>query len=297
MYSSRHESIAVESVAGPVLVTSPDVVSIRGVRLPVAELVDQRFFEPGKAEELHRQLLAASPFPHLVLPNVFNPRLLELVIEEFDLLPPSAWADIKSSYENTRRSVLGAKLGPASQLYFDIVNSGWYTEWLSTVIGVPYLLPDPKLFGGGLHESRVGATFAVHRDFTYHRHIGLRNEMVMITYLNKNWQAEWGSALELWDADRKGCVTRVQPEFGHTLIMPHGPASYHGHPHPMHTPDGRPRRSIAAYFYTSPDAGKRDGDQSMSIFLSPRKVDQAKTFVRMLMPPVVWSAVRKLKSR
>ena len=63
----------------------------------------------------------------------------------------------------------------------------------------PYLLPDPKLFGGGLHESRTGATFAVHRDFNRHRHLGLKNEMVFITYLNKGWDPDWGSGLELWD--------------------------------------------------------------------------------------------------
>ena len=113
-----------------------------------------------------------------------------------------------------RRSVLGARLGPASQLYFDVVNSGWFTEWVSSVTAVPYLLPDPKLFGGGLHESRPGATFAVHRDFNLHRHLGLKNEMVFITYLNKGWQREWGASLELWDAERKQPVTSVLPEFG-----------------------------------------------------------------------------------
>lgn len=294
MHLSRDEAVAIETAASP-RVESAAIV-IRGVRLPMAELLDQQFFEPGRAEGLHQQLLAAAPFPHLVLEGIFNPRLLELVAEEFEL-PGTEWAQIKSSYENTRRTVLGSKLGPASQLYFDIVNSGWFTQWLSVVIGVPYLLPDPKLFGGGLHESRPGATFAVHRDFTYHRHIGLRNEMVMITYLNKGWEAEWGSALELWDAQRKGCVARVQPEFGHTLIMPHGPTSYHGHPHPMQTPDGRPRRSIACYLYSSPASDLREGAESMSIFLHPRRVDRAKSFLRSFVPPVLWAAARKLRGR
>lgn len=275
----------------------PDVVSIRGVRLPLAELVDQSLFDPARQATLQEQLQQALPFPHLVLEGIFNPRLLELVIEEFDTLSGGGWTDIKSSYESTRRSTLGTRLGPASQLYFDIVNSGWFTEWLSSVTGVPYLLPDPKLFGGGLHESQPGASFAVHRDFTYHRHVGLRNQMVMITYLNKGWQPEWGSALELWDKNRKACVTRVQPEFGHTLIMPHGPASYHGHPTPMQTPDGRPRRSIAAYFYTSPSIDTVSGDETASIFMNPRRSDQIKTFVRNLTPPVIWSTVRKLTGR
>lgn len=289
--------MAIQSVAGRTFLQEPDIVSIRGVRLPLAELVDHSLFQPARQAALHQQLQQALPFPHLVLEGIFNPRLLELVIEEFDTLSAAGWTDVKSSYESTRRSTLGTRLGPASQLYFDIVNSGWYTEWLSAVIGVPYLLPDPKLFGGGLHESKPGASFAVHRDFTYHRHVGLRNQMVMITYLNKGWQPEWGSSLELWDQDRKACVTRVQPEFGHTLIMPHGPTSYHGHPTPMQTPDGRSRRSVAAYFYTSPNVGKPGDDESASIFMNPRRTDQIKTFMRSLTPPVIWTAVRKFAQR
>jgi hypothetical protein len=274
-----------------------DFISIRGVRLPRGELVDPGLFAPGQRERLRDQLVSTTPFPHLVLENIFHPALLELVAEEFDMLPATFWAEVKTHYESTRRSPLGARLGPAAQLYFDIVNSGWFTEWLSSITGVPYLLPDPKLCGGGLHESRTGATFAVHRDFNRHRHLGLRNEMVLITYLNKGWDPEWGSGLELWDKQRGRCVTTVQPEFGRTILLPHGPASYHGHTKPLQAPDGRPRRSVAAYYYTSPLAGKQHGDESASVFMKTHHVDKAKTFARMLTPPVVWLLARKLTGR
>ena len=272
-------------------------LSVRGVRLEIAELVDRSLFTPEKIESLRARLLDGKPFPHLVVEGIFNPRLLELVLEEFDDLPGASWADIKSRYESTRRSVLGARLGPASQLYFDILNSGWFTEWLSGITGTPYLLPDPKLFGGGLHESRTGATFAVHRDFDRHRHNGLKNEMVVITYLNKGWQPEWGSALELWDKAQDRCVTTVQPEFGHTIILPHGKSSFHGHTVPLATPDGRPRRSVAAYFYTSPVAGKQSGDESASLFMHTHRVDRIKAVARGLTPPLAWTLVKKLTGR
>ncbi|RYF69330.1 MAG: 2OG-Fe(II) oxygenase [Comamonadaceae bacterium] len=275
----------------------PDAVIIRGVRLLLDELVDLRFFEADRRQALRESLQAGKPFPHLVVEGLFNPRLLDLVAEEFEVLPGTEWSDVKSHYESTRRSVLGARLGPASQLYFDVVNSGWFTEWVSSVTAVPYLLPDPKLFGGGLHESRPGATFAVHRDFNLHRHLGLKNEMVFITYLNKGWQREWGASLELWDAERKQAVTSVLPEFGHSILLPHSQVSYHGHPDPMQTPDGRPRRSVAAYYYTSPDAGKMREDQVSSVFLKIRRFDKIKRVAQMVAPPVLWSAARKIAKR
>ncbi|MGJ7508217.1 2OG-Fe(II) oxygenase [Variovorax sp. GT1P44] len=295
--SSVHErTLAVDS-AKAAFRTPPDYLSIRGVRLPVDELVDQSLFVPEHRQRLRHRLLDASPFPHLVLDGIFNPDLLDLVAEEFDMVPESAWAEIRSKYECTRRSVLGVALGPAQQVYFDIVNSGWFTEWLSSLTDVAYLLPDPKLFGGGLHESRNGASFAVHRDFNHHRHLGLKNEMVFITYLNKGWDPEWGSALELWDKKANHIVSTVQPEFGRTILLPHGQKSYHGHTKVLQTPDGRPRRSVAAYYYTSPLAGKLHGDESASVFMRPARVDKVKTFARMIVPPVVWALGRKITGR
>ena len=274
---------------------SADFVSIRGVRLLMDQLVDASFLTPEATARLHERLMAATPFPHLVVEGLFNPALLELVREEFDNRPAEGWKDVTSSYESTRRSELGAALGPASQIYFDLINSGWFTRWLSAVTGTPYLLGDPQRFGGGLHESRVGGAFAIHRDFNYHPHVGLKNEMVCITYLNHGWQDAWGGVLELWDAKDGQCQARVRPEFGHTLILPHGPASFHGHPGPLCPPEGVQRRSVAAYFYTSPKAGRQDPEEAVSIFMHTRRADRAKKALRLMTPPLVWRALKKFK--
>ena len=274
-----------------------DFVSIRGVRLLMDQLVDASFFTPEATQRLREQLFAATPFPHLVIEGLFNPALLELVREEFDGHAAEAWKDVKSGYESTRRSQLGAALGPASQIYFNILESGWFTRWLSEVTATPYLLTDPQRFGGGLHESQVGGAFAIHRDFNYHPHVGLKNEMVCITYLNHDWQDAWGGVLELWNAKDGQCQARVRPEFGHTLILPHGPASFHGHPGPLCPPEGVQRRSVAAYFYTSPKAGQQDPEEAVSIFMHTRRADRLKKAVRLMTPPVIWRAVKRLKRR
>ncbi|MFD1873221.1 2OG-Fe(II) oxygenase [Hymenobacter bucti] len=270
-----------------------DCVTIRGTSLCLDELVDLSFFTPEARQRLRAQLSAAVPFPHLVVEGLFNPDLLNLVLEEFDTHRAAGWQDVQSSYERTRRSVPGAAIGPASQLYFDLVNSGWFTTWLSDVSGAPHLIPDPLRHGGGLHESRTGGSFAIHRDFDRHPKTGLKNEMVFITYLNRGWQPEWGSALELWDAKEGRCVTTVQPEFGRTLLMPHGPASFHGHPTPLKAADDRPRRSVAAYFYTGTPLLEQDLDRAISVFIAPRRIHSAKATLRRWMPPILWSLMKK----
>jgi hypothetical protein len=277
-----------------VRVLRPDSVTIRGTNLALDELVDQAFFTTDARQRLRAQLIGAAPFPHLVVDGLFNPALLNLVLEEFDTHRADGWYDVQSSYERTRRSVLGASLGPASQLYFDLVNSGWFTLWLSDVTGKPYLIPDPLRHGGGLHESRTGGSFAVHRDFDRHPKTGLKNEMVFITYLNRDWQPEWGSALELWDAKEGQCVTTVQPEFGRTLLMPHSAKSFHGHPMPLKAVDDRPRRSITAYFYSGTPVPEQDLNRSISIFIQPRRIDAAKAALRLWTPPILWNLAKKI---
>jgi len=81
---------------------------------------------------------------------------------------------------------------------------------------------------------------------------------VFITYLNKNWRSEYGGALELWDTDEDKFAGEVVPELA-ARFSTITPESLHGHPEPISEPNGRPRRSAAAYFYSN---GRPDGDGS-----------------------------------
>ncbi len=272
-----------------------DSVRIHGVDLPLDQLVDPKLFAAPARAACKEKLLRARPFPHLVLEGVFNPALLDLVRKEFDAVAETNWDSHRDPGQNTYRSPISVKLPPASQLYFDVTNSGWFTEWISSITDVPYLLTDPKLFSGGLHESRTGGYFAVHRDFDYHRILGLRNEMVFITYLNKDWRPEWNGALELWGGERERCEVSIQPEFGRSVLMLHGRASYHGHPTPLSIPEGQTRRSVATYYYTSPFGGGPSEHETGSTYLSPNRLNKLMAVAKMLTPPLLWSAARRLK--
>ncbi|HEX3140811.1 MAG TPA: 2OG-Fe(II) oxygenase, partial [Rhizobacter sp.] len=202
---------------GDALVASSDVqgggadhIRIRGTRLDLAELVDRRLFDPAYVASLRAPLLGAQPFPHLVLDGWFNPELLTLVREEFDLFPSAALEANHTKREKTYRS-RSTSFGPATSLYYSIVNAGWFVDLLAEATGVPGLVPDANLHGGGLHESRHGGSFDIHRDFDHHPRTGLYNEMVLLTYLNRDWNPAWNGALELWDPTASRCVKRIQP--------------------------------------------------------------------------------------
>lgn len=279
------------------MLTAESFVTIRGRRLDLNDLVDKRLHDQHYLQDLRERVLFAQPFQHCVEDGWFNPTLLELVLEEFENKVDPAWRAFNDEYQDTRRWVVGSDLGPASQLYFSIVNSGWFARMLSFVTGVDELVVDVQLYGGGLHETKPGGRFGIHRDFDRHIRTGLHNEMVMITYLNKHWQPEWNGALELWDPTASQKVTSVEPEFGRTILMLHGDSSFHGHPTPLTPPEGVVRRSLATYYYSnrSAEIDRQARKSSQFLFLStPHRIRE---IGRAVMPPILWKLISSTLKR
>lgn len=269
-----------------------DFLCIRGTRLALAELVDARLHDVAYREELRQQLQQAEPFQHLVVDAWFHPELLRLAREEFDLYPFHDGRELDRKYENTVRSPRYPGLGPASAAYFGIVNSGWFIALLSSLSGVNELIADPTLHNAGLHECRRGGKFGVHCDFERSECSGLRNEMVLLTYLNEGWNPAWNGALELWDTARSACVRRIEPELGRSILMRNGANHYHGHPTPLDVPAHQVRRSLASYYYSSAPAAGRQ--RTGSLYLHVARADRLRHWARQITPPLVWAQLRRL---
>ncbi len=274
-----------------------DVLWIRGRRLDLATLVNPALRDPAHVAALRERLHAAQPFPHLVVDGWFDPTLLELVREEFDTHARRGWRTVRSPNEQTQRLSDAAMLGPASQLYFGIVNGGWFLDLLTALTDIEDLIADPRLYGGGLHESRNGDKFGVHRDFDRHVRHGFDNRMVFITYLNRDWNPQWGAALELWGGEPRVKQAEVVPEMGRSILLPHGPDSYHGHPHPMNAPDGRTRRSVASYYYTNAQAVRQRAGRVSSVFLAAHRSRSLRQFVWRWTPPALFELLKKIVAR
>src|SRR5258706_3287850 len=275
----------------------PDFISIGATRLILRDLVDPRLAQMGHREALRQQLHDAQPFQHLAVDGWFSPDLLKLIREEFDLYPFQDERPGQTNYEKTIRSPRNPVLGAASRIYFDIVNSGWFTELLSFISGVEELVVDQTLRYGGLHESRRGGKFSIHRDFERNACTGLKNEMVLLTYLNENWDPQWNGALELWDPDRGQCVRKIEPQMGCSVLMRNGPVNFHGHPSDLAIPEGQARRSLASYYYSNAVGWNRHRGHSTSVYLYVDGRDRVKQWAKQTTPPFIWDAVRGLVRR
>lgn len=252
----------------------------------------------ARVDGLQANFLAAQPFPHIVLDGLFSPALLKGILIDFDPVRPHDWKRIENDRELTHRSRPNAELGPASRLYFDTLSSARFIKLLTALTGIPGLLPDPLLRGGGLHESRSGGKFDVHLDFTKHSVTKLDNRLVLITYLNENWLPAYGGALELWSASENRCVEKVIPEFGRTILFRQSETSLHGHPDPVVVPDGRVRRSVAAYYYTNGVDDQASAERYKTYFraapvISPKS--KLARGLRYVLPPLVFDVGRLAK--
>lgn len=207
-------------------------------------------------DRLAEQYRTALPFPHLVLDNLFSPTALHAVLDEVKGIQIEKWEPHYTALQKKR--LIGATIGKEGPVadYFATVSSPAFLSFLETVTGIPALQPDPTLFNGGVHEASVNGHFEIHVDFQKHPHTGLRNRLVLITYLNDNWDESCGGSLELWDIKTNKAVQVIPPVFGRSVLMSQSPTAAHGYPHPFQ--GDQPRRALIAYFYTDQEAGAGD---------------------------------------
>jgi Rps23 Pro-64 3,4-dihydroxylase Tpa1-like proline 4-hydroxylase len=272
----------------------PDHVTIRGVRIRLDSILNPSVLRA--AGRLRDEFVQNAPFPHVVIEGLFSPELLQLTLDEFGSVSGIDWDRYDSADEVKRGSSQRAQLGPATQLYFSAIHSRAFVQFVERVSGIDGLLPDPKLFAGGMHEIPDGGHFAIHLDFNRHPVTGLRNRLVLITYLNKEWQPSYGGALELWNRADDTKVVEVSPRFGRTIIFVQSPETWHGHPVPVQAPDRRPRRSLAAYYYGND--GQSEAGTFRTTLVAARQQGRARTrivpYIRYCTPPIVVDAVRKI---
>lgn len=206
-------------------------------------------------KELAEQYASAKPFPHLVLDDALrfqedpDPNLaIELIHDSFPQ-PDEAWWRYDNPLE--RKWAKNRDLSDFINQTIDYFNSFEFISQIEKLTGIPNLIADHTLNGGGLHQITRGGKLDIHEDYNYHPLTGLDRRVNVLLYLNKDWKPEWKGNLELWNADMTECVKSIEPLFNRMVIFSTIPNSYHGHPDPLECPEGVTRKSIAMYYYTN----------------------------------------------
>jgi hypothetical protein len=202
------------------------------------------------ARASRRQFHAATPFPHLVVDNLFAPESLDAVLAEFPAGAHAHWRQFDDGSGRKRSLQRDDAMGGATRGFLRDLNSPRFLTVLEALTGIEGLIPDPGFEGGGLHEIERGGFLKIHADFNRHPRLGLDRRLNLLIYLNKDWREEYGGHLELWPADMSSCARRVLPVFNRCVVFSTTDASFHGHPEELACLPGMSRKSIALYYYS-----------------------------------------------
>jgi len=193
----------------------------------------------------------AEEFPHIVIDHFLPDKILADAAMYFPPMDSAGWTHYKHFNENKVGLNKRDAIPPPLRDIIDALNTPDFVAWLSTLTGIAGLKPDPTLEGGGLHQIARGGFLNIHADFTVHPHRRMwRRRVNLLLYLNPDWQADYGGALELWTRDMKRPFNAILPLFNRCVIFNTDADSYHGHPSPLTCPPERTRRSIALYYFT-----------------------------------------------
>ena len=209
-------------------------------------------------ESRHEDYVAAQPFPHVVIDDFLPIKCANRLLKSFPGKDSTVWLDWKQrdTVHQPKKQGIGhaRKLDNAAPLLQQMLfafNSFPFLNFLEQLTGITKLLPDPYLFGGGVHQILSGGELAIHADFNHLTELDLFRRINVLLYLNKSWKSAYGGNLELWSADMNECVQSIPPAFNRLVVFNTNKTSFHGHPQPLNTPPGVTRKSLALYYYTA----------------------------------------------
>ena len=215
----------------------------------------------------------AQPFPHMVIDNFLPTSLLNGVIDDFRNHNNWGWDNSDYSKDHQVKKFFSPwnndgdiTLPINTKLILNYLNSPNVISMLEKLTGIKGLIADPTLLGGGMHKIDSGGKLSIHADSRKHTITGDYRRINLLVYLNKDWNKEWGGSLQLWDKDMTTMVQDIQPLFNRVVIFNTGADTYHGHPHPLNTPNDMSRISLALYYYTKENPDTEENSVTSAVW-------------------------------
>ena len=211
------------------------------------------YLNPLDESALGESFQSAQPFRHIVISQLLKPDFLREVCAAYPSYEEAkqlAETEFRRVNENLKLQITDSARfpEPVRTLHW-ILASEEFRERLSRITGIPNLLADPALRGGGMHVMGDGGRLDVHVDFNVLDDGALHRRLNILVYLCEDWDEGWGGAVDLWNRDMQTRAGFHPPAAGRCLLFNTGEHSWHGVT-PIHCPAGRTRNSFAAYYYT-----------------------------------------------
>jgi hypothetical protein len=209
----------------------------------------------ARSDELRESYQSAKPFRHLCLDGFLEPGMAGRLREEFPAFDPARALNEMGVVGGKAVRTDLASLGPAYREFYHYMRSPDFLGAMSRMLGIPDLLFDPAMYGGGTHENLDGQELDPHIDFNYDPVRKWHRRLNVLIYLNQEWELEWGGGIELhsdprdWEHDQ---VKTFNCVFNRGVIFETNEHSWHGFTR-IRLPEGKralSRKCISVYLYT-----------------------------------------------
>lgn len=233
----------------------------------------------------------SAPFPHIQIDNFFTEEVADFLYKNFPAMEqmPNIFKE-PMSYKGQLSDIEGK--WPKFSKIFAALQSEDFLKLVSNLTGIPDLLPDHLLAGGGLHQSPRSGFLDIHVDANFHPlDKSLHRRVNIIIYVNKRWDARWGGALELWsDKNLKPDLMQqsIDPIFNRAAIFSTTRTSWHGVA-AVDCPENESRKSLALYYYTKSRPNDECYQDSSVIWMSKSNG------IKRILYPVLNYAIKFLK--
>jgi Rps23 Pro-64 3,4-dihydroxylase Tpa1-like proline 4-hydroxylase len=226
----------------------PEVVLYRN-----DSMIRQQVIEQHRA--LSAQFQSAKPFKHLCIDNFLETDAAESLLRDFPKFDPLS---ARNEFGEVGRKAVHSDLVQISSFYeafYRYLSSERFLKCVSDITGIPDLLFDPKMYGGGTHENLHGQGLYPHVDFNYDLDCDQHRRLNLLLYLNKEWNDAWGGSIQLHSNPRKPKEDQFvgfSPIFNRAVIFETNEYSWHGFPQ-IDLPADRQhlsRKCLSLYLYT-----------------------------------------------
>jgi Rps23 Pro-64 3,4-dihydroxylase Tpa1-like proline 4-hydroxylase len=207
---------------------------------------------PLDRDALRERFQSAKPFPHLVLENFLEADFARELAAAFPTYEAASRQGLgfEALNEKHKIQITDTNLFPEPiQRLHRALASPEFLDDLSFITGIPDLLADPELAGGGIHVTGPQGRLDVHVDFNLVEDRALYRRLNILIYLNERWEESWGGAVELWDPKVRTCHESLLPLLNRCVLFQTSEISFHGVA-AVKTPPDVNRQSFAAYYYT-----------------------------------------------
>lgn len=241
------------------------------------------------------------PYHHICIDD-FLPKAVAEKVRKEAIAQDEKAAEHSSPQEHLKTSYNPDTLPLYTRAVFNALNSQAFLKFLEEMTGIPNLIPDPYYIGAGIHRTGNGGYLGIHADFNYHKRMNLERRLNVLIYLNPDWKPEYGGAFEVWTDDMKTQVAAFPPFMNRMCCFSTSSNSYHGNPEPVNHPDGKPRLSIALYYYTATWTPEKVAHNTLfrprpgSTDKAVRKEHRRRAIARMT-PPILFPFVNKVLYR